>query len=83
MGTNDVLALEANFNQWKAERMIGAKKDTNAFEYYCVDQFVRPFGVSDAQLQTGLVGGGQDGGVDALYAFVNRELLEEASSERR
>ena len=49
----------------------------NPFEYYCVDQFLKRFAVSDDELLSGLVGGGQDGGVDGLYFFVNRRLMEE------
>jgi hypothetical protein len=51
----------------------------NVFEYYCVDQFLRQFDLSDSQLKTGLLGGGKDGGVDALYMFVTGELVEAES----
>jgi hypothetical protein len=78
MSQNDVLALEANFKQWRDSRTLGLKKDINPFEYYCADQFLKPFGLSDDDLLGGLVGGHQDGGIDALYFFVNRKLVDEA-----
>ena len=78
MAANDVLALNANFETWRKERMPQPQAGApNPFEYYCVDQFLKRFGVSDDELLSGLVGGGQDGGVDALYFFVNRRLVEE------
>ena len=79
MGANDVLALEANFKGWQEKRFPVPKKDLNVFEYYCIDQFLRPFDLSDSQLKTGMTGGGGDGGVDAMYMFVNGELIDAES----
>jgi hypothetical protein len=77
MPANDVLALDANFKQWRESRMHDFKKDINAFEYYCAEHFLKAFGVSDEDIETGLIGGHQDGGVDAMYFFANRRLVEE------
>jgi hypothetical protein len=76
MSANDVLALNANFATWEASRMPGLS-GIDPFEYYCVDQFLKQFAVSDAELQAGLVGGGNDGGADAVYFFVNRKIVQE------
>jgi hypothetical protein len=79
MGANDVLALDANFKGWQEKRFPVPKKGINVFEYYCVDQFLRQFDLSDSQLKTGFTGGGGDGGVDAMYMFVNGELIDAES----
>jgi len=76
MGANDVLALSANFTQWQSSRMRGLK-DVNAFEYYCAENFLKGFGVSDEEILSGLVGGHQNGGIDGMYFFVNRRFVEE------
>jgi len=76
MGQNEVIALEANFDSWKTTRFSGAKKNFYAFEYYSIEQFLRPYGLSDLQLQSGLIGASKDGGVDALYTLVNGELVD-------
>ena len=76
MSRNDALALDANFENWRQKRFPTPPKDLNVFEYYCVDQFLRQFDLSDAQLKTGLIGKSGDGGVDALYMFVNGELVD-------
>jgi hypothetical protein len=78
MGANDVLALNANFGAWQTSRMPGLS-NVDPFEYYCVDQFLKQFAVSDDELLTGLVGGGNDGGADAAFFFVNRKLVQEDS----
>jgi len=76
MGQNEVIALDANFDTWKTNRFLGAKRNFNAFEYYSIEQFLRPYGLSDSQLQSGLIGGARDGGVDAFYFLVNGELVD-------
>jgi hypothetical protein len=78
MGANDVIALRSNFEMWQSDRMPGLT-GVDPFEYYCVDQFLKPFAVSDDELLAGLVGGAQDGGVDAIYFFVNRKAVQEDS----
>jgi hypothetical protein len=76
MGVNDVIALKANFATWEADRMPGLT-GVDPFEYYCVDQFLKQFAVSDDELRTGLVGGGNDGGADSAHFFVNRRLVQD------
>src|SRR5438045_2865543 len=76
MAKNDVLALNANFAAWKADRTPGLT-GVNPFEYYCVDQFLKAFAVSDVEIISGLVSGSGDGGADAIYFFVNRRLVQE------
>lgn len=79
MGTNDVIALEANFKSWRENRFPTPKKDVNIFEYYCIEQFLRLLDPSDNQLKSGITGGGKDGGVDGMYMFVNGELVDAES----
>ena len=62
MGANDVLALDANFTSWRDKRFPTIPKDLNVFEYYCAEQFLRSFDLSDSQIKTGLLGGPKDGG---------------------
>jgi AIPR protein. len=75
MGANDVLALEAHFRNYKENRFPALPgKDFDVFEYYCLDQLLRS--LSDSQIKSGMVGGGNDGGVDGLYMLVNGELVD-------
>jgi hypothetical protein len=76
MSSNEAIALDANFKSWQEKRFPVPPKDLNVFEYYCVDQFLRQFDLSDSQLKTGLLGASKDGGVDALYMFINGELVD-------
>jgi hypothetical protein len=50
MSSNEAVALEANFKSWQEKRFPTPPKDINVFEYYCIDQFLRPYDLSDSQL---------------------------------
>jgi hypothetical protein len=76
MSSNEAVALEANFKSWQEKRFPTPPRDINVFEYYCIDQFLRPYDLSDSQLKGGLMGASKDGGVDALYLFVDGELVD-------
>ena len=79
MGANQQAALEAILSTWKTDRAVGLPASINAFEYFCLEHYSRDWIDSDEELQSGLVGGSGDGGVDAMYFFVNRELVTETS----
>ena len=76
MGKNDELALQNNFDNWSRNRFPSAPKDLNIWEYYCVEQFARPFDLGDSELKSGIVGGGGDGGIDAFYIMANGEIVD-------
>jgi len=80
MSGNQQLVLEANFTTWKQNRAAELSKEFNAFEYYCLENYLRDWVDSDEELQSGMVGGSKDGGIDALYFFVNRELVMDSTS---
>jgi hypothetical protein len=76
MGKNDEIALQKNFESWSTSRFPNPPKDFNVWEYYCVEQFARPFDLGDSELKSGIVGAGQDGGVDAFYILANGEIVD-------
>lgn len=76
MGRNQELALEKNFESYSKNRFPNPPKNFNVWEYYCVEQFARPLDLGDSELKSGIVGGGKDGGVDALYILANGELVD-------
>jgi hypothetical protein len=73
---NDAIALEANFKTWSAARFPNPPAGFNVWEYYCIEQFARSFDLADNQLKTGIVGQGQDGGIDAFFILANGELVD-------
>jgi hypothetical protein len=63
MSQNDVIVLNANFATWQ-QRATGVKVDP--WLYYCIEQFVKQYGLSDEEIQYGITDGGSDGGADAI-----------------
>lgn len=46
------------------------------FEFYCAQQYLKAFELSDEEVEEGVVGGGEDGGCDAIYLFLNGNLVQ-------
>lgn len=78
MSDLDVQRLDARFKAWKAERCPD-KDEGEAFEYYSVFQILKAYDLDDEELASGNLGGGDDGGADALYIFINGVLMTEES----
>lgn len=49
------------------------------FELFTAEQIIRDYELSDDEVRDGIVGGGQDGGIDSIYVFLNGSLLAEDS----
>ncbi len=47
------------------------------FEVFCAEQILKDHNLSYEEIQSGIVDGEHDGGVDSIYAFVNGELIYE------
>jgi hypothetical protein len=73
---NDVVLLDKVL---EAERALAPAdlKDDEYFDLFAADQVLKEYDLSTDELLDGLVGGGDDGGVDGLYSFADGKLLEE------
>lgn len=80
MSQNDLIFLESNFNNWYKTRGQGLKK-VQPWLYYCVEQFVKPFALSDEDILYGITDGTGDGGVDALFFLINRSQLVQEDTD--
>ncbi len=74
MSEHDIRALEANFENWRKERVPNATV-SDAFELYAIDQTLKNADLSDEEVQSGQIGGPDDGGVDGAYFFINGKLI--------
>jgi hypothetical protein len=79
MSELDIRALETNFEGWRTDRAADLPVST-AFERYCIELIFKDADLSDDEISSGLTGGGNDGGVDGIYFFVNRQLMLEESA---
>jgi hypothetical protein len=70
MSAHEVKLFEANFNVWKTERAAGLT-ESKAFERYVIEQVLKDFDLSNDAIESGDCGAEDDGGVDAVYLFMN------------
>jgi hypothetical protein len=76
MSEIDKRALQALFQNWKKERAPNVV-DAEAFERFTVEQILKDADLSDEDIDSGHFGGEDDGGVDSMYFFINRVLIED------
>jgi hypothetical protein len=74
MSTNDRALLDGILSSRKASVAPEMTED-KFFELFLAEQLLWHKDLSWEELQDGIVGGGGDGGIDALYAFYNGILL--------
>lgn len=46
------------------------------FEFFCAQQYLKPFELSNDEVEEGIIGGGEDGGCDGFFLFLNDMLVQ-------
>jgi hypothetical protein len=78
MPVNDPVLLEQILNQRKAE-VDPTATDARFFEVFVAEEYLKDYALSYEEMTTGLPGGGNDGGIDGMWTFVNGDLVQEDS----
>ncbi len=78
MAKNDVVLLNKVLEAGRALAPSDLK-DFEYFELFVAEQVLKEYDLSTDELLDGLSGGGDDGGIDGLYAFADGKLLNEDS----
>ncbi|MHB8391228.1 MAG: AIPR family protein [Acidobacteriaceae bacterium] len=87
MSDNDRVLLDDQFNKFKAEHPE-VQDEGYLFEYFAAMNVLKPlFELDDSEVFDGLTRddagkGSRDGGIDAVYAFVNGSLIKEDTSAK-
>ncbi len=76
MSSSKLTILKEVLTQKKAE-IASEMTDDEFFNLFSSEQILKDFELSYDELSDGIVEGGSDGGIDAIYTFINGELLEE------
>lgn len=79
--TNNQLLLKECIKQ-EYEDAVGYSDANNYFEHFAAAQILKDFNLSDEEIDNGNSGGGNDGGCDNLYIFLNDELITSDQIER-
>src|SRR5258706_1426785 len=74
MPSNDIVLLDSLVE--KSKSYFGERFDKSTlFELFSIDQILKNHDLSFEELEYGHVDGGDDGGIDALYVFIDDNLL--------
>jgi len=76
MSNNDQIILDKTLDQQRTERAPHLNGD-KYFQLFSAEQLLKHFDLSYEEIQSGIVDGGGDGGIDGFFVFVNGELVRE------
>ena len=76
MAENDRTILNELLEQYRNE-LAAEDSASDFFEYFSAEQALKDYDLSPDEIDSGLVGDGGDGGIDALYLLVNGQLIQE------
>src|SRR5579883_1009680 len=74
MTSNDQVILEQILQQQSIE-IETPFSESELFERFVVDQALKNYNLTYDDIEAGIVDGGNDGGIDAVYLFANEELI--------
>ena len=78
MAGNDRIILDQVLDQQR-QNVAPTLDQAAYFEIFTSEQVLKDFDLSYDEIESGIVAGGGDGGIDGFYVFVNGELLQEDS----
>lgn len=82
MPTNDPILLEQLLEQRKTA-LDPEASDSDFFELFVAEELLKDYSLSYEELDSGLIGGGNDGGIDGFWIFANGDLIREDSDLTR
>jgi len=75
MSTLERDALDNAFKLWKQARLPDSK-ESDAFEVFSAELILKNAELSDSEIESGISGGGGDGGVDGFFFFIDGILVQ-------
>jgi hypothetical protein len=76
MASNDRIILDEILKQRQAE-IDPSSSPSDFFELFTAEQVLKDYDLSYDEIESGIVGDSGDGGIDAIYLFINGELVQE------
>lgn len=76
MADNDIILLN-NILEQKKKQVADSLADDDFFEIFTFEQILKNYELSYEEFMSGKIGGGDDGGIDGFFAFINDEVLDE------
>jgi len=76
MNSNDKIILEQIIDQEHTVRAATSPK-SEFFEIFVAEQVLKDYDLGYNEIESGIISGGNDGGIDSIYVLVNGELAQE------
>lgn len=76
--SNEIVLVDQFVKAAQDSRLVRLS-DAEAFEHFAASMVLKHHNLSDDEVAEGRIGGGQDGGIDAVYAFLDEQLLTDDS----
>jgi hypothetical protein len=70
------ILLDSMIEKEKPQYPAGLSSD-KLFEFYCADNVLANYDLDGAEIESGIIDGPRDAGIDAAYVFINGQLLTE------
>lgn len=82
MGTNDTILIDGIIDEIITTNQLNDTKENRGivFENFAISEILKNYDLTKEQIQDGLVDGGDDGGIDGLYFFVNGNYISDIST---
>ncbi|MFJ1790748.1 AIPR family protein [Kitasatospora griseola] len=78
VASNDLVLIDQILAERQAQRATPIPHDI-AFEAFACEQALSDRGLSDEEIESGIIGGSNDGAIDGVYVFLGDRLLQEDS----
>ncbi|MGW1615616.1 AIPR family protein [Streptomyces sp. NPDC002285] len=78
MSANDRVLIKQMIEERRNTRAVPLSFDA-AFERFASEHALHGFGLSEEEIEAGVIGGANDGGIDGAYVFLGGRLLHEDS----
>jgi hypothetical protein len=72
---NQIILLEQLLSKNK-EKIAPELNDSDFFELFISEEILKDYNLDYEEIEYGIVGGGDDGGIDSIYAFIENKLLK-------
>ncbi len=76
MNANDKIILQQIIDQEHSVRAASSPK-SEFFEIFVAEQVLKDYDLGYDEIESGIVGGANDGGIDSMYVLLNGELAQE------
>ena len=80
--SNNYQALAKVIMKQEKDVRAATMKEDDYFEYFAIQLIMKKYDLDDREIEDGLTDGGNDGGCDGLYLFVNNDLIHDDNTEK-